>query len=303
MGNLRVVLSGIYYPVAILRYFQAAFLRRKDVSLYTVGPYTGGTIPWAGGMLVNCPLPKPDLEISTNVPGLEIRTVEGMLQFDFDVWIQIDAAYNLKGRPSHGKHFIVGTDPHCINYDYQRIQADVFFNMQKPYMKGGDVWLPYAYDPIYHAPKAVPLEYDFGIIGADSRQGPLYQPRNELVDRLRKQGYSVLQSFGKAYEDYRDLLAKCKVGLNWSTRLDTTARVFETMGMGLALLTNHTPDLDALGFKNYEEYVGVNDLNEALEKACWLIEFDNWAEVSVLGHDAAKPHTWDARVEKILDYV
>ena len=43
-GTMNVVLTGIYYPLAILRYFEAA-LRRADVNLFTAGPYTATRIP------------------------------------------------------------------------------------------------------------------------------------------------------------------------------------------------------------------------------------------------------------------
>lgn len=310
MGDkIRVVLSGIYYPVAIVRYFQAAFLRRSDVDLVSVGPYTGNTIPWANGMFVDCPLPKPDLVLA---PGsnahLDVSYVERLLSQPPDLWIQVDAAYHLLGRPSC-RQFYIATDPHCVDYSYQRTQADVFFNMQSPYMKEGDEWLPYAYDSVYHAPKPQELEYDFGIIGADGRQGPLYGPRDQLVHALRAEGHKVMQEFGKAYEDARDLLSRCKVGLNWSTQKDTTARVFETMGMGLALLTNRTPDLAKLGFNDGTDYVGFDTLGEAIDKADELMTEGPalnhywWQDVSVDGNAKVQEHTWDARVETILEYV
>lgn len=307
---MKVVLSGIYYPVAIVRYFQSALLRRDDVELYTVGPYTGNSIPWANGMFVDCPLPKPDLVIGMESNhNVDVNMFERLLPWVPDVWVQVDAAYHLRGRPSKAKHVVVGTDPHCVGYDYVRATADTFYCMQTPYLKANDRWLPYAYDPAFHSPLDVEKTYDFGIVGADGRQGPLYENRNKLVQALRDRGYNVLQVFGKAYNDYRQLLSQCKVGLNWSTRLDTTARVFETMGMGVALLTNTTPDLGKLEFEPGTDYEGFDDLNGALLRAELLMSDDHrmsgkrWENVAATGSTTVRKHTWDARVETILNNV
>ena len=306
MGDkLRVVLSGIYFPVAIVRYFQAAFRRRDDVHLYTVGPYTGRAIPWAGGMFVDCPLPQPHLVLPNEWNSTQITYVENLLPWEPDLWINVNAGYTLRGHPLKGKYFVIGTDPHCLNYDYDRTQADVFFNMQKPYMNENDVWLPYAYDPVYHhIGNSEQRVYDFGIIGADGRQGPLYLSRDHLVSALRARGYKVLQEFGKAYDECADLMHQCKVGLNWSTRQDTTARVFETMALGCALLTNRTPDLPNLGFVEGRDYEGFADLREALLKAELLMNGDTrWTLTSREGSLAVREHSWDTRVQEILNHV
>ena len=40
----------------------------------------------------------------------------------------------------------------CLDYTQQRTQCDYFFNMQRSYMKEGDIHLPYAFDPTVHRP-------------------------------------------------------------------------------------------------------------------------------------------------------
>jgi hypothetical protein len=295
VGKIRVVLSGIYYPVAILRYFQSALLRRSDVELFTVGPYTGRSIPWAGGLLVDCPLPPPMLQqpMGQSVP---ITYVEALLPWQPDVWIQVDAGYHFLGKPVNGVNLIVGTDPHCLDYDYDRSVADLFFCMQTPYMKERDVWLPYAYDPRFHFPQSDEKLFDFGIVGADHRQGSLYENRTKLAKQLRAKGYNVLQSFGLVYDEYRKAVTSCKVGLNWSTRQDTTARVFETIGMGVTLLTNETPDIQHC-FES-DQYVSFTTMEEALGCADKLMENDNWRKFQQV---PPVRHTWDVRVEYMIN--
>ena len=49
----------MFYPVAILRYFQQALQRRDDVNVYSVGPWTGTWIPWMGGLYLQDKYSRP----------------------------------------------------------------------------------------------------------------------------------------------------------------------------------------------------------------------------------------------------
>jgi len=292
---VKIVLSGIFYPMAILRYFQQAFERRADVELFTIGIYTGRQIPWNGGMMLPEVYSKsPDYVVqSENTP---IQYAENQLPWHPDLWIQIDSTWSLTGKPSC-RNIIVGTDPHCIDYSRSRKYADTFYCMQTPYMKEGDKYLAYAYDPIWHTPVPnVEKVYDAGLIGAP------YDSRQRLVNYLGEKGWKVLfTGYGPCYEEYRQLMTQCKVGLNVSTQKDLCARVFETMAMGLAPLINKVPDLDTLGFTDGQDYISFVSHEDADEKLKWLINEDNWWKIAHNAWKVVGPHTWDARVEQILD--
>ncbi len=47
---MKIAISGIFYPMAMMHYFIRAFQRLGGVDLILVGPYTGNWIPWNGGM-------------------------------------------------------------------------------------------------------------------------------------------------------------------------------------------------------------------------------------------------------------
>ena len=139
---IRVVLTGIYYPMAILRYFEAALKRRGNVSLFTAGPYTGAWIPWNGGMNLPAKYAKaPDFPLPQNAihAPLPIEMVEARLPWDPDLWIQVDAGWFLRGRPKSGKNVIVATDPHVLAYSQQRLLADTFYCMQAVYAEAGEL--------------------------------------------------------------------------------------------------------------------------------------------------------------------
>lgn len=297
---MRVILSGIFYPVAILRYFEAALRRRDDVELFCVGPYTGAWIPWARGM--NLPQKyagAPDLALPSSGAHspLPISFVENQLPWQPDLWVQIDASWYLRGRPQHGKNVIVATDPHVLNYDQQRTLADTFYCMQACYSKPGDEYLPYAYDPVWHAPEEQPRAYDVCLIGLH------YDQRNALVDQLRARGLNVYYDLGPCFDEARALYNQAPIGLNWSSLQDLVARVFELLGFKRLAVVNEVPDLSRF-FVDGADLVVFRSLAEAVEKVMYYHEHQ--AEASAIaeqGHETVKPHTYDARIAQILEGV
>jgi len=297
---IKVVLTGIFYPMAILRYFEAALRRRDDVELYAVGPYTGAWIPWNGGM--NLPAKyagQPDVPF----PGRQIRPtmpteyIEKLVPCDKpDLWLQIDAGFHLVGRPSHGKNVIVATDPHVLNYDEQRSLADTFYCMQKVYAKPGDVYLPYAYDPVWHSPQnGTEREFDACLLGLH------YPQRNELVQVLRDRGLKVKYDLGPVYNEAREWYSQASIGLNWSSKEDLVARVFELLGMRRLAVVNRVPDLP-LFFQDGKDLVVFDNLQSAVEKVMYYHTHpDELEAIACQGHKAVQPHTWDARVAQILE--
>lgn len=292
---MKIILSGIYYPMAILRYFEAALKRREDVELFTVGPYTGAWIPWDGGMH----LPKkyarqPTLALPLPRSTIPIEFVERQLPWPPDVWLQIDAGFHFHGRPESGRNIFVGTDPHCLNYDQQRQLADTFYCMQTPYMQDGDEYLPYAYDPIWHAPEGQPQNYDVALIGLH------YSNRNQLVDELRRRGLNVYYDLGPCFDEARVIYNQAPIGLNWSSLQDLTARVFELLGMRRLAVVNRVPDLTRF-FEDGLDLIGFDTLEEAVKKVIYYVEHPDEAQaIADRGHRMVEAHTWDARIETIL---
>jgi len=290
----KVVLSGIFYPMAILRYFEGALKRRNDIELFTVGPYTGMNIPWNGGMDL---LPKyakpPDLPLQMT-QAVPIRFIENQVPFEPDAWIQIDAGFHMTDRPRNGKNIIVGTDPHCLNYDYQRKVSDTFYCMQTPYMQDGDNHLPYAYDPVWHASEEQPRNYDVVLCGLH------YDNRNQLVDALRGRGVNVYYDLGPVFDEARALYNQAPIGFNWSSLQDLTARVFELTAMRRLAVVNRVPDL-AIFFEDGKDLVVFDNLTDAVDKITYYLANEDEAEkIAAQGRKTVIPHSWDARIDTIL---
>lgn len=294
ISSMKIVLSGIFYPMAILRYFEAALKRRDDIELFTVGPYTGMNIPWNGGMDL---LPKyaksPDLALHM-AQAVPIRFIENQVPFEPDAWIQIDAGFHMTDKPRNGKNIIVGTDPHCLNYDYQRRMADTFYCMQTPYAKPGDEYLPYAYDPVWHAPEEQERQYDVVLCGLH------YDNRNKLVESLRRLGVNVYYDLGPVFDEVRALYNQAPIGLNWSSLQDLTARVFELTAMQRLAVVNRVPDLGTF-FEEDKDLIVFDNLSDAVDKIVYYLAHDDEAaEIAAQGYETVKPHSWDARIEAIL---
>jgi hypothetical protein len=284
--------------MAILRYYENALRRRDDVELFTVGPYSGTWIPWNGGMNLPAKYAKsPDLPLPMNghPSTVPVSFIEKQLPFEPDLWLQVDAGWHLKGKPAHGKNVIVGTDPHCLDYDYQRSLADTFYCMQACYSRPGDVYLPYAYDPEQHYPEAQPRSFDAVLMGLH------YENRDRLVSELRKRGVNVYYDLGPVFDERRALECQAPISLAWSSRDDLIARVFEGMAMGRLVVTNRVPDLERF-FEWPKELVTFDALGGALEAVTYYLEHPAEAEeIARAGREAVEMHTWDDRIQQVIE--
>jgi glycosyltransferase involved in cell wall biosynthesis len=297
MSKLKVVISGIFYPVTMMEYFIRAFERRDDIELKTAGSFSGAYIPWNGGMYINQKYVRtPDICLPYPPQPIDPAWVEKKLPWKPDLWIQIDAGWHFSRRPEGMRSIGIGTDPHVLNYDALRSMSDIFFNMQLVYKQSSDVYLPYAYDPTLHKHLKVEKEYDTCLIGLQ------YEQRINLINALRNEHISVNQSIGKVYEEFVLEYNKSKVALNWSSLDDLNARTFEAMGMGIPLVTNRVTDLSNF-FVEGEHYLGFNDISEAVRQVHTLLRNPELAEqIARAGHRKAKAgHTYDIRVSQIIE--
>lgn len=297
---MKIALVGLYYPMAILRYFENALKRREDIELVTVGPYTGNWIPWNGGMSV---LPKyaksPTIALPKDLIGVRKISPDILKMYpqiaDVDVWIEVDAGFYLDPKPP-GLVIHIATDPHVLDYTRQRELADYFFCMQTPYMKPNDYYLPYAYDPGSHYPMDVKKEFDACLIGLH------YPNRDRWVRILKESGLNVKYDIGPMFDEYRELHNKSKIGLNWSSLDDLVARIWEIAAMGLPMVTNRVTDLPTF-FEEGVDYLGFDTMDEAVRS---VMEIYKNPEIGKhLGENALNKvkdiHTYDARIDEVFE--
>lgn len=284
-------------------YFWRAFERRDDVDLFVAGPFFGSYIPWEYGIhLPQKYVKTPHLCLPPQMGQIKpnSKVIESQLPWSEppDLWIQIDSNWHLANKPKAGIVVLVEPDPHVLKswYAYPKAYSDIVFSMQDYYREPDEKFLPYANDPTLYYPEDLPKEYDGCLVGLH------YPQRDQLVNLLRGMGFNIHYDMAKIYDEYRIAYNKSKVALSWSTLLDTPSRVWEGMGMRLAMLINRTPDLSHW-FVEGDHYLGFNSLEEAGKQFAKLMADPDMAhemadnayrKVQAIG-------TWDMRVEQILE--
>ncbi len=292
----RIALTYIKYSMTIGHYWAEAF-RNTGHEIIEVCPYSGTWIPWRGGM--NLPAKyaiPPDYEIPWQQRDwFSFQQAEELMGHQkIDIWVSIDAAYHLRGRPTNALSVWIAVDSHCVNYDEQRKQADHFFNVHRDFMQPGDIHLPVGYSPRWHYPIFAEEEYDAMCLGL------LYPNRVAAMQMMAWKGYNTFLDNGPCFQEARELYAKTKLILNWSLPDNTVCRVWEAMAMGKTLVTNYSTTLKEL-FEDEIHYVGFSNMEEAIAKMEWLLAHDDERKaIAQSGHRAVQPHTYDARARQLL---
>lgn len=301
MRKIRIVITGIWYAVAMCRYFWEALLRRSDVQVWCAGPYTHRWIPWLGGMtLPESYVRTPEMPLAmTNPPSVIYSVLEKAAPWKPDLWLEINAGLNGIGKPTNAPLAVVATDPHVLPYDDARDRADFFFNMQRHYSQKGDIWLPYAYDPTFCTPSKIPFAeriYDCALVGLP------YPIRQQIMDTLKSHGRNVFLGNGPAYEDAAAVYHQTRVGLNWASADDMNCRFFELMALGLPAITSQPPDaVRIFGLSLVNAALAVGTAADAVQAVNVLL--DDPARAERMGQAATElvqGHTWDARVDQIV---
>ena len=313
MDKIKVALSYKAYPLTMASYYRRALERRTDIELFTIGEFFGQQIPWNGGMTIPMKYPNVvDLPLPVGMTNPSWTQIKDLLPWKPDLVLNVDAGFHFSTKPDV-PYAVVATDPHVLGgwYDKVRPLADYFFNMQTSYMKDGDHFIPYGFDPFCHYPEEQsysdggaqldPIrerEYDCSIIGLH------YPQRGEWVNRLRGHGVKVNYRIGDIFDEYRHENNKAWIGLNWSSLEDVTARVFEICAMRLVPVLNRLPGLDALGFEDGRHYLGFSTMDEAVSQVQWAMSHRPQAEqISLEAYQFvhSKKYTYDQNVQTILE--
>lgn len=300
MGKVKVLCLSIWYPLSMSRYFEKALRHHPDLDVKTTGPFTGSWIPWMGGMSLP---PKyaipPDLPLpfAPNVGSVNYELASAQLSVQGwkpDLVLTVDAGIHWKYRPTDGIVAHVATDPHVLNYDYQRTISDRFFNMQKCYSQKGDIYLPYAYSQYDHYPvDTVSKDTDAVLIGMP------YGSRVDWVKALRDRGVTVIFENGPIFDEARELYARGRIGLNWSSMNDLNARAFELSAMCLYSVINCVPDMHE--FRFIDHCHTFMDIHDAVEAVVWAKEHPDDAKFAAeMAYQDVQGETYDVRVASIL---
>ena len=297
---MKLAISGLIYPVTMMRYMWEELERFGNIELFSIGPFFGDWIPWRGGLTLPRQYVKtPNVPLSGAV-NYHPQSLSDVIPDDIDVWLQVDASWHFASRPPAKKVVLIETDPHCIkdSYTVPASYSDVVLCMQSNYMVADDIWWPYAVDNHWFYPEDLPIKHDVCIIGLQ------YEQRTRVVNRMRQIGKNVLYDTGIIYDEYRNAYNSSRVAFNWSSLQDLPVRVFEAMGMKRPLVTNRVPDLEKLFIEN-EHYLGFSTVDEAEEKIKFLLDTPDFAHnmAEKAYKEVMKRHTWKTRLEQLFRIV
>lgn len=300
--KIKVVLSAIWYPMAIAHWFWRALEQRKDIDLIVAGPFTNNWIPWNYGIYLPQKYVRvPDIALPPQIINQSVPStiVECQLPWTPDLWIQVDAGWHFSNKPKEGIVALVQTDPHVIKHIYALpiSYSDINFCMQLQYSNPGEIYLPYAADETMHYPMPeVDKIYDACLVGIK------YQSRDGLISRLQSHGLNVKYEIGLVFDEYRLAYNQSKIALSWSTLDDIPARFFEGMAMGLPVVSNIVPDIEKLGFIDGKDYLGFLTIDEADGKVKELLVdkgLRSWIAENGY-HKVMEKHLWKHRINQIL---
>jgi hypothetical protein len=294
----------MHYPFAISSYFLKALRNRPDVELKTCGQYTGTWIPWRAGMDLQAKYDnRPDIVLggkemlNKQIPYSMVASKLG--DWKPDMVLNIDAGTHWVSKPNVDCPVVtIATDPHVLVYDVPRGYSDYFFNMQKYYSKPNDIYMPYCYSTYDHYREPdLPIEYDAALIGLQ------YPNRVDLVNKLRNDGLNVFFNNGQVFDEARDTYSRARVGISWSSMNDLIARVFEFMAFGVVPVINRVPDLP-LHFEENVHYLGFDTVSEGVETVKFALENPEISDTIIdNAKKAVAPHSYDARIQQMLDTV
>jgi len=113
----------------------------------------------------------------------------------------------------------------------------------------------------------------------------------------------VFYSIGQIFDEYREEYNKSWVGINWSSKLDMNARVWELAAMGVLAVENTVPDMRSFFVpgEHYLEFTDVDGAEKQVLRA--LSDKDMLQEIVDNAHSKVQHHTWDARIQQILERV
>lgn len=315
---MKILIAANHYPVASGRYMMDAF-RRIGHEVRTAGDAQGALV-W--GMVVDPKyIWKPDSAIADVDPAWPDLVV--VMDTDQNVWNQVEVWKGFNADTMKAPVAIYTVDNHVRD-----VESDLFAHYFLAHYHGpcypvdatrkDHTWLPCATDDKLFTPSPIPWkdrEYDVCMVGV------MYPRRIEVINALKDEGFKVLAATGLLYDEYRAAYHNSRISLCVSAAGDVAQRIYETGGMGCAILTDPLLDFNdemtnkALHLFGRATYTNpqeaVNIARELLGHQPQAFQIDAVLPIEngALGEQAAremqkncKPHTWEARAQVIVNW-
>jgi spore maturation protein CgeB len=194
-------------------------------------------------------------------------------------------------------HWII--DLHCQNpyVDWSK-QCDVVLHSTKSLIPAYEVqcpmqkhiWFPNAVDNKNFYPAPAVKKIDCCFVGSPHN-------RIEFISALK------IPQYFKTGIDMVNTIRETKIHFNKSISSDVNYRCFETIGLGTCLLTNHIPEMTELGFKDGDNCIFYDSLEECSDKLKYYLTADRYINVAKGGEQLSKKHTYAKRISTVLGQI
>lgn len=165
-------------------------------------------------------------------------------------------------------------------------------SLMNGYRAPKNIWFPNAVDDRLFYPKSLEKRINMAFVG--SRGGN----RADSINRLEREcGLQCFQAIG---EDMLQIISSAKIHFNQNNGPDINYRTFETIGMGVCLLTNYDPDLERLGFIDGVNCLTYRNFEECVSKYRDAIYNRTWEKIGERGHKLSVQNTYTARLYQLI---
>ena len=206
-------------------------------------------------------------------------------------------------RVGNALHVVYGVDNHVRDY-WPDFGWDHLFLVHKFGNRIGEenvTWLPCGYDPVYFdgGPKLESRTLDAAMIAYmyDNRASSIYALRHHLPQ------LTIAYDTGPVYDEFAAIYRNAKISLVRSFGKDVAIRVWETAAMGCLLIMDWCHDAEELGLEHGKNCLVYQTDEELVQRVKWvMMNPDDAQKIANAGKRWARPHTWDARLQVIVDW-
>ena len=167
----------------------------------------------------------------------------------------------------------------------------------------GAFLLPHAARLEFFDGPELPREFEVGWVGQP--EGPFYRARAEWLPRLAREFRTNDWSRPYSVQEVAEIYRRSKVVVNIGRDdfpQDANLRVFEVLASGALLLTSLPSELQELGFRHGQHFVGYRDhreINSLVRK--YLDDGPSRARIAAAARELVlNEHTYDRRAEQLL---
>jgi hypothetical protein len=167
------------------------------------------------------------------------------------------------------------------------------------------VFISHAMDATARPPRTAQDERPVDVAFVGRTGGASYDTRRALLRILQQSTHNVRVRDGIGYQEMLALYGEAKLGINISRDdypRDANLRCFEIMGAGALLLTGRPSELEEMGFREGNDYVGYSSGDELAGRIAHYLAHPE-ARLAIAQHGQSRVlagHTYDAAARRLL---